>query len=303
MLALSLAACGGEKTVDAATCAKRFNGPAGEEPQLWVKGSGRKEGLGPHNPDYVPLVWLGPSKVRPDKCIAEIALGQDDVLASFRETFFKNSHAGFVFVAGDGPDIGPRDLIGTANAYGLRSGKVVVGKRPPQDPTRNYQEASPTIDPCPRGTPLVRVAEVIGNAARTYDVEPLPRSVVNESLTPMLKAADAKYPGQFRDRSDLFRLAEGKLLFPRGDRLGVVLLVYNATGDIGDLNAVMLRRTRESHVAVKPLVIADRQAVVYRTQGVTIGVGQLNTCAMVTLISKRQSLVRRVAARLSFSGG
>jgi hypothetical protein len=77
--ALIAAGCGGDPVVD--RCIERFNSPDNQMRNFV------SEGAGPREEGFRPPVWLGESKVRPEKCVAVVALDESNSFIVMRENF------------------------------------------------------------------------------------------------------------------------------------------------------------------------------------------------------------------------
>jgi hypothetical protein len=77
--ALVASGCGGDAFVD--RCIERFNSPDNQMSNFV------SEGAGPRAEDFRAPVWLGKSKVRPEKCVAVVGLDEQGSIIVLRENF------------------------------------------------------------------------------------------------------------------------------------------------------------------------------------------------------------------------
>jgi hypothetical protein len=87
--ALIASACGGDDAT--ARCIERFNSSANEMRNLVANGVTNG---GPRKAGFRAPVWLGESKVRPEKCVAVVGLDDQDDIIVVRENFNEGAEPG-----------------------------------------------------------------------------------------------------------------------------------------------------------------------------------------------------------------
>ncbi len=133
--AATVASCGGSAEDGSAEderfvsrCVEHFNNRANDIGRDFVKNSGQKPNYGPVvGGEYEPKVWFGPSRLRPEKCVAVVTLGRDDIIVVLRESFHEGASVG-EWAALSGVTEGTLDeqlqRLEESQAVGLPDGRV-----------------------------------------------------------------------------------------------------------------------------------------------------------------------------------
>lgn len=143
--AVTLAACGGSPKDEPANdssakgssaedaafvkrCVEHFNKQKNSLGLDFVKNAGQKEGYGKvAGGEYEPKVWFGPSRQRPEKCVAVVTMGRDDIILVLRESFHDGAPVGeWASLAGEteGSFAEQLERLEDAQAVGLPDGRV-----------------------------------------------------------------------------------------------------------------------------------------------------------------------------------
>jgi hypothetical protein len=148
-------------------------------------------------------------------------------------------------------------------------------------------EETPTVGPCPEGTPFVRARDVVGPPPAGYQLVAGDKSALDDLAASLRQEVGRAWRGH-----------DAKVLVPRRAAEGTAVVVVNALAETGD-DFLRTRREAERRAGLtgEDIQIGDETGRLNRAvDGAWVAFAPVGECSAVMLVSNRRRLLEHTAS-------